>query len=111
MRKRGKTLSSMVIGYAVAAVVLFDGAAWARSKSAGPTLWIAADRIVGFVPFTVYLYGKIQGTEPGQIELCRSEAPRLTDSPSDRLSRDGLVFPEPGPGAEPGSAPCDTGKL
>lgn len=111
MRKGGKVRGSMLIGCALAAVVLVHGAAWARSKIAGPTLWIAADRIVGFVPFTVYLYGKIQGTEPSLIELCRSEAPRLTDSRSDRMSRDELLFPDPTPGLVAGSPPCATGKV
>jgi hypothetical protein len=93
VRRQGKTLRSMVIGYALAAILLWDGSAWAKGRSAGPTLWIAADRIVGFVPFTVYLYGKIQGTDPRLIELCRSEAPRLTDSPGPRPSRDELAAP------------------
>ncbi len=39
----------------------------------GEELYIAANRVVGFVPLTVYVYGKIRSGTPERIELCRSE--------------------------------------
>lgn len=36
-------------------------------------LYIATDRVVGFVPLKVYVYGKIRSGTPARIELCRSE--------------------------------------
>lgn len=65
----------MPVGVIVAAMVLGSGPAWpkgSRTRDGAPALWIAADRVVGFVPFTVTLYGKVPGTvEPGGLELCR----------------------------------------
>ncbi len=57
------------------------GLSWARKPvTGGPGLWISADRIVGFVPFTVYIYGKMRDAERGDLELCRSEVAWITDS-------------------------------
>jgi len=62
----------------VAALSLMTGPAWSkgsRGKDGPPALWIAADRVVGFVPFTVSLYGKVLGSaEPNRLELCREMA-------------------------------------
>ncbi|HEU4401421.1 MAG TPA: hypothetical protein VFT43_04895 [Candidatus Polarisedimenticolia bacterium] len=81
MRPRAdQRIKAAVLGVALLAGLLCDGAAWAKGpKRGGPGLWIVADRIVGFVPFTIYLYGKVLGTEPGQVELCRSEVAWVTD--------------------------------
>ena len=66
------------VGVIVAAMILGSGPAWpkgSRPKDGAPALWIAADRVVGFVPFTVTLYGKVLGSlEPGRLELCRDVA-------------------------------------
>jgi hypothetical protein len=35
-------------------------------------LMIAADRVSGFVPFNVTVYGKMRGAAPDSVELCRS---------------------------------------
>jgi hypothetical protein len=66
------------VGIVLSATILGNGTAWSkglRSKEAKDgmsALWIAADRVVGFVPFTVTLYGKVPGsTEPSRLELCR----------------------------------------
>ena len=40
-------------------------------------LYIATDRVVGFVPLKVLVYGKIRSTAPERIELCRSEVKSL----------------------------------
>jgi hypothetical protein len=57
------------------------GFSWARESLAGSLgLWISADRIVGFVPFTVYVYGRMRGAEQGDLEFCRSEVAWITDS-------------------------------
>jgi len=69
------------LGLGLAAAVAMSagaGPAWSkgsRAKDGPPALWIAADRVVGFVPFTVSLYGKVLGsTEPSRLELCRELA-------------------------------------
>ncbi len=64
----------------VAATVCGSVPAWSKgwskgAKDAAPALWIAADRVIGFVPFTVSLYGKVRSaTEPSRLELCREMA-------------------------------------
>ena len=72
----------VLVAGVVAAAWLGTGMTWAkgsRGHDDTPALWIAADRVVGFVPFTVSLYGKVPGSvEPGRIELCR-EAAMQTD--------------------------------
>jgi hypothetical protein len=80
---RGSWKSRSVLAGIVAGVMLFGGGpAWSkgsRSKDNASALWIAADRVVGFVPFTVTLYGKVPGSaEPGRLELCR-DVPMQTD--------------------------------
>ena len=74
-RVRGRPFTAVAAGLLV--VLAFGGGnAWARAhknSGPGPVLLIVADRIVGFVPFTVSLYGKIVGAEPEHVELCRSQ--------------------------------------
>ena len=53
------------------------------SNEASPALLIAADRVTGFVPFTVTVYGRIRGVEPESIELCRLRIPLLSESAAD----------------------------
>ncbi|MFQ5878413.1 MAG: hypothetical protein ACE5JH_12140 [Acidobacteriota bacterium] len=67
-----------------------------RSRPADRRLFIVADRVVGFVPFTVYVYGRIIDAEPARIELCRSEVASLVGE-----SRGEPSFRGPGDGAEP----------
>ncbi|HXH28254.1 MAG TPA: hypothetical protein VNL37_04370 [Candidatus Polarisedimenticolia bacterium] len=85
--RRGRRIR---IGLALAAILLSlpsgNAALWAKDgKRSNPSLWIVADRIVGFVPFTVYLYGKVSGVEPGRIEMCRTEVAWLTETSATRL--------------------------
>src|SRR6266571_1030587 len=86
---RGNLWSRLALGAGVIGTTLLRGApAWSKGWSKGPrdgapALWIAADRVVGFVPFTVALYGKVRSaTEPGRLELCREPAAQadLADS-------------------------------
>ena len=61
--------------------LLAHGTVDARAaRPSNPALWIVADRIVGFVPFTVYVYGQVNGLVPGRMELCGSELAWLTES-------------------------------
>ena len=80
-------------------------------KGQGPMLWIVADRIVGFVPFTVLLYGKVVGTDPGTMELCRSEVAWLTETSAANPSGGAASGQTPGDRGRPaeGSA-CATGR-
>jgi hypothetical protein len=75
MKRRVGSLPLPAVAVAVLlAAAAAGGSAWAkgrRSVGPGPVLWIVADRITGFVPFTVSLYGKITGAAPNQVELCR----------------------------------------
>lgn len=63
-----------------------------ESGEASPALLIAADRVTGFVPFTVTVYGRVKGVEPGSIELCRLPIPPafepLTERPPSRSGSD-----------------------
>lgn len=97
---------------ALIAVFLCTGTVWAKGpRASGPMLWIVADRIVGFVPFTVYLYGKVSGGEPGRMELCRQEVEWLTDAGPSAGGRPGAgpsAAPRPAGGSE---APCASGIL
>lgn len=79
-------------------------------RPAGPMLWIVADRIVGFVPFTVFLYGKVTGGEPGKMELCRQEVAWLTDTGAANPGR-GVTLPPPQRSAQPDDPPCATGRI
>jgi len=86
-----------------------------RAKDNASALWIAADRVVGFVPFTVSLYGRVNSSvEPGKLELCR-EASLQTDVAGSRDGRgpDDGMMPATGRDRD-GSAnepACSTGTL
>jgi hypothetical protein len=73
-----RKFAPVLAGVAVVAMIAGNGPAWSkgvRAKEATPAMWIAADRVVGFVPFTVSLYGKVLASvEPGRLELCREAA-------------------------------------
>ena len=55
-----------------------------EAEATAPTLLIAADRITGFAPFTVTVYGQIRGVVPGSIELCSSRIVPMFNSSADR---------------------------
>jgi len=88
--------------------VLLMGPATSRAASrargpgdVGPALLIAADRLTGFVPFTVTVYGRVRGVVPGSIELCRLRVPPVFESLADRSSS------RSGPDAEAWSGPAE----
>lgn len=47
------------------------GRAERRPEPRAPGVLIAADRVTGFVPLTVTLYGRLGGRQPAALELCR----------------------------------------
>lgn len=98
---RGFPVSTAVVALTLA-LISGGGTAWAKTRKSGapgPMLWIVADRIVGFVPFTVSLYGKIVGAVPDQIELCRS--PVLPMGGATTMGRDEHGARSDGRGADP----------
>jgi hypothetical protein len=100
---------SIAVGSALLLSLLGAGTAWARTPRKGGTgLWIVADRIVGFVPFTVSVYGKILGSSPSQVELCRSESAWITQSSSGRTigARSGQAD-----AAADDDTPCTAGQM
>jgi hypothetical protein len=74
-------------------------------------LWIVADRIVGFVPFTVSLYGKLLGVEPGRMEVCRSEVASLTEPTRSRSEENGRLEPPLRHDPLREEPPCAPGKV
>ena len=116
MRER-RMCWSLLAGGVVAAMILSTGPAWAkgsRSKDGPPALWIAADRVVGFVPFTVSLYGKVLGSaEPDRLELCR-ELAMQTDVAGSRGGADDPMSERPDRNTAPAARQdpvCATGTL
>ncbi len=113
MRRLGMIVT-MVAGGALLLSLAGDGDAWARGPKApgpsGPGLFIVADRIVGFVPFTVSIYGKVRGVEPGQVELCRSEIAWMTD-PARASNATGHSAPGELPRAEGNGVDCASGDV
>ncbi len=106
-----RLLHAIVFGLALLVTLAGGGAAWARApRRGGPGLWIVADRIVGFVPFTVYIYGRVLGSEPGQIELCRSEVSWLTESPATRMGSGRPALDTQHLGDDP-EGPCASGRV
>jgi len=115
---RGNVWSRILLAAGViGATLLGGGPAWSKGWSKGPkdgapALWIAADRVVGFVPFTVALYGKVRSAaEPNRLELCREIATQadLADSRSGLDDRMQPARHEPETGStEP---VCATGTL
>ena len=75
-----------------------------RTRESGdlsPVLLIAADRVTGFVPFTVTVYGRVRGVVPGSIELCRLRVPPVFESLAERSPS------RSGPDAETRSGPAE----
>src|SRR5438093_6042379 len=116
MRENQRSRLALAAGLA-AAMLCGSVPAWSKGWSKGakdtaPALWIAADRVIGFVPFTVSLYGKVRSvTEPSRLELCREVAAQA-DMTGGRDPEDERMQParhEPdGAAAEP---PCATGTV
>jgi hypothetical protein len=108
------------LGIVAAAVILGSGPAWSKGsrakdgKDGTSALWIAADRVVGFVPFTVTLYGKVPGsTEPSRLEMCR-DAPLQVDPANPRAGADDPMMgrtERANPSAAPLEPLCATGRL
>ena len=105
---------SVLVAGLMGAAFCGSAPAWSKGWSKGPkesepALWIAADRVVGFVPFTVALYGKVRGAaELNRFELCRELAVQA-DLANSRNGEDDRMQParhepETGP-AEPSCAP------
>lgn len=74
-------------------------------------LLISTDRIVGFVPFTVSLYGKLVGLEPGRMEVCRSEVASLMETARSPITDSGSLEAGPRQDALPQEPPCEPGKV
>jgi hypothetical protein len=110
MRRLGM-IGTVVAGGALLLSLAGEGDAWARGpKASGPGLFIVANRIVGFVPFTVSIYGKVRGIEPGQVELCRSEVAWMTD-PARASAVGGRTTPEEPFRGDGGGADCTAGEV
>jgi hypothetical protein len=117
MSERRRGWAVLAGGVVAAAVILGAGPAWSkgsRPKDGPPALWIAADRVVGFVPFTVSLYGKVLGNnEPTRLELCREMAVQ-TDVAGSRNGGDDPMAERPDRNtafASPQDTTCATGTL
>lgn len=112
MRHTLKWRAIALLGAALLGWPVGGTSAWARSGRHSTTgLWIVADRIVGFVPFTMSVYGKILGPLPGEIELCRSEVAWLTESGASH-TRAGAAAPgDPLPGGLDPQGSCAAGRL
>jgi hypothetical protein len=70
-----------------ACLALLGGESWARSAAADKgarALFIAADRVNGFVPFSVTVYGFVNGAEPGSITLCRAKIEAMSEPAGQR---------------------------
>lgn len=113
MRSGPNCMSRLVIGGLVLLAALpWHGAAWAKPpRGSGPMLMISADRIVGFVPFTVSLYGKLVGLEPGRMEVCRSEVAPLMEPARSAPGEGGAPESASRPEALPQEPPCEPGKV
>jgi hypothetical protein len=107
----------VLVGVVVAATILGSGPAWSKgshAKDSVPALWIAADRVVGFVPFTVSLYGKVLGpSEPARLELCREVAMQADFSGSRGTGDDPMAArtDRNGPPAAPLEPSCSAGTV
>jgi hypothetical protein len=96
----------MLVSLAVAAP---PGAAEPRTDEG--EIYIATNRVVGFVPFTVYVYGKIPGDAPERIELCRSEISSLMGDSSERDVGRRTAVRSARRGLRPPGRSCAPGKL
>ena len=115
---RGNLWSRLALGAGVIGTTLLGGApAWSKGWSKGPrdgapALWIAADRVVGFVPFTVALYGKVRSaTEPARLELCREPAAQVDLADSQDTQDDRMQPARREPDNGPPEASCAAGTL
>jgi hypothetical protein len=113
MRRGRQVLVWIWLGAVLVSLLSGDATLWAKgSKRSNPALWIVADRIVGFVPFTVYLYGKVSGAEPGHLELCRSEIAWLTETSATRVGGAQATALDARQAADPeADAPCTPGRV
>jgi hypothetical protein len=93
-----------------ASLALPSGTSWARDtapEKGGRALFIAADRVNGFVPFSVTVYGFVNGAEPGSIALCRAKIEAMSEPASQRgdvwgwAGEEGKARPDPS-GCVPG---------
>ena len=112
---------TMAAGVVVAATILGGGTAWSKGsrakdvKEGVQAMWIAADRVVGFVPLTVTLYGKVPGTvEPSRLELCRDVATQTDFANPRGAAEDPMTSRSERSNNAPVGPPeplCSTGKL
>ena len=85
--RRGGDARAVGLGFVVVLATLVAGSGEVGAKvrkgtARGPMLWITADRVSGFAPLTVSLYGKIVGASPDQVELCHAAVAPLSESVS-----------------------------
>jgi hypothetical protein len=110
MRWRGVFLRCALLGALALIALPGDTRSWAKEPEHNSALWIAADRVVGFAPFKVYIYGKIQGPQPEEIKLCRSEVAPIAEESSAGVG--GARSRNREPRASSGRLPeCSKGKL
>ena len=110
------TRRGLLVSFGPLLVVLASSPAASRAAShprdsaqPRPALVIAADRVSGFVPFTVTVYGRVRGVEPDSIELCRLRIPSLSEPHVDRPpSRSGSEVEARAESVEP--AACVSGR-
>jgi len=113
MSVAGRRVRGLILGAALLlGAVPAAGLIWAKGFTGTTSgLWITADRIVGFVPFTVYVYGTVQGSEPGQVQLCRSEVSWMTESSGSRVDTAGQPSPLAPKKQAADEAPCALGEM
>ncbi len=91
MRGTGWSRQAVIAGLVLATLAGGAAPVWSkgtRARENTSALWIAADRVTGFVPFTVSLYGRVNSpVEPVRLELCREAAMR-SDFAGSRTGRD-----------------------
>jgi hypothetical protein len=82
-----KARKSLLCCAVAACLALMGVESWARSAAAEKgerALFIAADRVHGFVPFSVTVYGFVNGAEPGSIALCRAKIEGMSEPAGQR---------------------------
>ena len=85
-RTSNRAVRAVVIGAVILAASLAGASTRAKSPKpkAGAELVIVANRVVGFVPFSVIVYGRIVNVEPESIEFCRTRVTSITADLHDR---------------------------
>ncbi|MCZ6696129.1 MAG: hypothetical protein O7A63_06255 [Acidobacteria bacterium] len=76
MRARRRLGNGWMVAGAFGLALLASGGTVSSGEQSSENqgdLYIATDRVVGFVPLKVYVYGRIRSGTPARIELCRSE--------------------------------------